>query len=400
MVLYCCSAYRAMNAAALATYEAIRRDGTQKNVLDRMQTRADLYKYLDYHAYEAKLDQLFARGQEHEECSSASTRRPTQAEEIRGPVRRGRRQHGAVHGRARPATICTTAATTSSTSRRTANSRRSPICWCTAICRTRRELAAYKAQAAGPARPAGSGAHGARAAARRAPPDGRDAHRGLGARLRAAGSGRHHGRRRARHRRPAARLARFDAALLVSLRHAAARIEVETDDDTHRRPFSAPAARQRAAGLVGARDAHLADSLRRARVQRLDLHRPGHRRHGLRHLLVRSRAASARCAGPSTAAPTRWLSRSSSATPSPDEAEADIRRRVAAKEVIIGFGHPVYTIADPAQRDHQGGRRARSREAAGDTQGLRIAERIEAVMMRRQEHVPEPRLVSRPCPTT
>jgi methylisocitrate lyase len=64
LILYCCSAYRAMNAAALATYEAIRRDGTQKNVLDRMQTRADLYKYLDYHAYEAKLDSLFSEGKE------------------------------------------------------------------------------------------------------------------------------------------------------------------------------------------------------------------------------------------------------------------------------------------------------------------------------------------------
>jgi methylisocitrate lyase len=59
IVLHCCSAYRAMNAAALKTYEAIRRDGTQKNVLDIMQTRADLYKYLDYHRYEAKLDELF-----------------------------------------------------------------------------------------------------------------------------------------------------------------------------------------------------------------------------------------------------------------------------------------------------------------------------------------------------
>jgi methylisocitrate lyase len=60
IVLYCCSAYRAMNAAALGVYQAIRRDGTQRNVVDRMQTRADLYKYLDYHAYEAKLDELFA----------------------------------------------------------------------------------------------------------------------------------------------------------------------------------------------------------------------------------------------------------------------------------------------------------------------------------------------------
>jgi methylisocitrate lyase len=64
IVLYCCSAYRAMNAAALATYEAIRRDGTQKNVVERMQSRADLYRYLDYHAYEAKLDELFREGKE------------------------------------------------------------------------------------------------------------------------------------------------------------------------------------------------------------------------------------------------------------------------------------------------------------------------------------------------
>jgi methylisocitrate lyase len=65
IVLHCCSAYRAMNAAALATYQAIRRDGTQKNVLASMQTRVDLYSYLDYHAYEDKLNQLFAQqGQE------------------------------------------------------------------------------------------------------------------------------------------------------------------------------------------------------------------------------------------------------------------------------------------------------------------------------------------------
>ena len=64
IVLHCCSAYRAMNAAALATYEAIRRDGTQRNVVASMQTRADLYRYLGYHAYEEKLDRLFAAGKE------------------------------------------------------------------------------------------------------------------------------------------------------------------------------------------------------------------------------------------------------------------------------------------------------------------------------------------------
>jgi methylisocitrate lyase len=64
IVLYCCGAYRAMNAAALKVYEAIRAEGTQKNVVPLMQSRADLYKYLDYHAYETKLDELFAKGKE------------------------------------------------------------------------------------------------------------------------------------------------------------------------------------------------------------------------------------------------------------------------------------------------------------------------------------------------
>jgi methylisocitrate lyase len=64
MILYCCAAYRAMNAAALKVYEAIRAEGTQKSVVPLMQTRADLYKYLDYHAYEQKLDELFAKGKQ------------------------------------------------------------------------------------------------------------------------------------------------------------------------------------------------------------------------------------------------------------------------------------------------------------------------------------------------
>ena len=60
LVLYPLSAFRAMSAAALRVYEAIRRDGTQRNVVDIMQTREDLYRYLDYHAQERKLDELFA----------------------------------------------------------------------------------------------------------------------------------------------------------------------------------------------------------------------------------------------------------------------------------------------------------------------------------------------------
>jgi methylisocitrate lyase len=62
IILYCCAAYRAMNAAALKVYETIRTEGTQKSVVPLMQSRADLYKYLDYHAYEQKLDELFAKG--------------------------------------------------------------------------------------------------------------------------------------------------------------------------------------------------------------------------------------------------------------------------------------------------------------------------------------------------
>jgi methylisocitrate lyase len=61
IILYCCAAYRAMNAAAVKVYEAIRTEGTQKHVIPLMQTRADLYKFLDYHAYEEKLDALFAK---------------------------------------------------------------------------------------------------------------------------------------------------------------------------------------------------------------------------------------------------------------------------------------------------------------------------------------------------
>jgi methylisocitrate lyase len=62
LVLYPLSAFRAMNKAALAVYEAIRRDGSQQGVVDLMQTRMELYDYLGYHAYEQKLDELFAKG--------------------------------------------------------------------------------------------------------------------------------------------------------------------------------------------------------------------------------------------------------------------------------------------------------------------------------------------------
>jgi methylisocitrate lyase len=61
LVLYPLSAFRAMNKAAEAVYAAIRRDGTQQNVIETMQTRAELYDRIGYHAYEERLDALFAQ---------------------------------------------------------------------------------------------------------------------------------------------------------------------------------------------------------------------------------------------------------------------------------------------------------------------------------------------------
>lgn len=59
IVLYPLSAFRAMNKAAEAVYEAIRRDGHQKNIIDTMQTREELYDRIGYHEYESRLDALF-----------------------------------------------------------------------------------------------------------------------------------------------------------------------------------------------------------------------------------------------------------------------------------------------------------------------------------------------------
>ncbi len=60
IALYPLSAFRAANAAALKVYQALLAEGTQQSVLDTMQTRDDLYAYLDYHSYEQRLDELFS----------------------------------------------------------------------------------------------------------------------------------------------------------------------------------------------------------------------------------------------------------------------------------------------------------------------------------------------------
>ncbi len=78
----------------------------------------------------------------------------------------------------------------------------------------------------------------------------------------------------------------------------------------------------------------------------------------------------------------------------PDEAEADIRRRVAAKEVVIGFGHPVYTVSDPRNVVIKGVAQRLS-EQAGNMGIFAIAERLEARDGGHQEDVPQPRLVQR-----
>jgi methylisocitrate lyase len=66
VALYPLSAFRAMNAAALKVYAALRQEGTQKSMLVTMQTRDELYRYLDYHVYEETLDRLFAKEKDHE----------------------------------------------------------------------------------------------------------------------------------------------------------------------------------------------------------------------------------------------------------------------------------------------------------------------------------------------
>ncbi|HUO78311.1 MAG TPA: methylisocitrate lyase [Thermodesulfovibrionales bacterium] len=61
LILYPLSAFRAMSKAALSVYDAIRKEGTQKNVMGLMQTRTELYEHLDYHAFEQKLDNIFSK---------------------------------------------------------------------------------------------------------------------------------------------------------------------------------------------------------------------------------------------------------------------------------------------------------------------------------------------------
>ncbi len=115
IALYPLSAFRAMNAAALKVYNAIRKEGTQKGVVDLMQTRDDLYEALDYLAYERKLPHRSRRSRSRSPESRPAT----------PPCARS----------AAAATTCTTAVTTSSISPTRRSSRKSPTCSFTRNCR-------------------------------------------------------------------------------------------------------------------------------------------------------------------------------------------------------------------------------------------------------------------------
>ena len=157
------------------------------------------------------------------------------------------------------------------------------------------------------------------------------------------------------------------------------RIEVERMRRFDRRAFSSPAARRGAQRGVDCGHADLADSLCGARVQCIHVHGARDCRHRLGSVLVHCRRHRRAERARSTAAPTKWRSKFNSATRRPTKPRADIRRRVAEREVIIGFGHPVYTISDPRSDIIK----EIARTLAVDAEGKRlfsIAERIENVM--------------------
>ena len=159
--------------------------------------------------------------------------------------------------------------------------------------------------------------------------------------------------------------------------HAGQRIEVETDDDSVGGHFLHLLHRRAAAGVVGARDAHLAHPLRRARVQRLHLRRARDRRHRRRTCYSCITGAIGALRGPKHGGANEVAFEIQQRYETPDEAEADIRARVGGKEVIIGFGHPVYTVSDP--RNEVIKEVARSSVAGGRRHAsmFDIAERIE-----------------------
>ena len=200
----------------------------------------------------------------------------------------------------------------------------------------------------------------------------------LGARLRAAGEGGPEPARRARHHRPADGLPRFGAALLVHYAHNGKRIDVETDDDSigghflhllHGRPPSETFVRAMHTSLILYAEHEFNASTFTCRVVAgtgADM-----------YSAITAGIGALR--GPKHGGANEVSFDIQSRYATPDEAEADIRRRVANREVIIGFGHAVYTIADPRNKVIKEVARRLS-QAAGSMKLFNIADRIEATM--------------------
>ena len=181
--------------------------------------------------------------------------------------------------------------------------------------------------------------------------DGRDAHRLLGPRHGPAGEGQDHKLVRARATSRTGCMACFGSMLLYwyHYSHSGRRIEVETDDDSIGGHFLHLLHGREPSPTVGARDAHLAHPVRRARVQRVHLHLPRDRRHRLRHVL-RDHRRHRRAARAQARRRQRSRLRRHRALRHPDEAEADMRTAHRRQEIIIGFGHPCTPSATRATR--------------------------------------------------
>ncbi|ABA51649.1 hypothetical protein BURPS1710b_A1736 [Burkholderia pseudomallei 1710b] len=224
-------------------------------------------------------------------------------------------------------------------------------------------------------------------------PDGRDAHRRIGARHRAAREGRPQPAGRARHRGPADGLARLDAAVLVSLFAQRPAHRNRNRRRFDRRAFPAPAARQDAVEIVDRRDAHVADPVRGARVQCLDVHRARDRRHGLGHVFVdhgRDRRAAraearrrerGRLRDPE---PLPHARRSAGRHPPP-------RREQGSRDRLRPPG--VHDLRSAQQGDQ--GSRAQAVEGSGRPEALQHRRATRIGDVGDQEDVPEPRLVQR-----
>ena len=187
-------------------------------------------------------------------------------------------------------------------------------------------------QAESAARHSNDGQGRARTAAGIDASDGRHAHGRFGARLRTAGKRGPQPCRRARHRRPADGFARVGSDVLAPLRGQRQAHRRRDRRRFDRRPYPAPAARQGTERAVGARDAHIADPVCRARVQCLDVRRARDRRYRQRHVLVRRRRDRRAARTRSTAARTKRRSTSRTATrrrtrPKPTSARASSARK-------------------------------------------------------------------------